>query len=46
VFGDASATDSVQLAARWAVYAVAVAGVLGAGWWAQKRARAAEPHQV
>jgi YjbE family integral membrane protein len=46
VFGDASATDTMQLAARWALYAVAVAGVLGAGWWSQKRARAAQPHQV
>lgn len=45
VFGDASATDTLQLAARWAVYAVAVAGVLGAGWWSQRRTQAAQPHQ-
>lgn len=45
VFGDASATDTMQLAARWAVYAVAVAGVLGAGWWSQRRTQAAQPHQ-
>ena len=44
VFGDANTTDSAQLAARWAVYAVAVAGVLAAGWWSQKRAQAALPH--
>jgi len=37
VFGDVSATDTAQLAARWAVYAVAVVGVLAAGWWSQKR---------
>jgi YjbE family integral membrane protein len=45
VFGDASATDTMQLAARWALYAVAVAGVLGAGWWSQRRTQAAQPHQ-
>lgn len=41
VFGDAHTTDGMQLAARWTLYAVAVLGVLGAGWWSQKRAQAA-----
>jgi hypothetical protein len=27
-----------QSAARWAAYAVAVLGVLGAGWWVQRKA--------
>ena len=29
----------LQLAAEWTTYAVAVAGVLGAGWWATRRAK-------
>jgi predicted tellurium resistance membrane protein TerC len=37
-FGTSAATDSMQTAARWALYAVAVVGVLAAGWWSQKRA--------
>lgn len=41
VFGDASGTDGTQTAARWAVYILAMAGVLAAGWWSQKRAQAA-----
>lgn len=41
VFGDAHTTDGMQLVARWTLYAVAVLGVLGAGWWSQKRAQAA-----
>ncbi len=46
VFGDSSSTDSMQLAARWAVYAVAILGVLTAGWWSQKRAQAALAEQA
>lgn len=30
-------------AARWAVYAACVVGVLGGGWWMAKRKRAAKP---
>ena len=30
---------TLQLAAEWATYAVAIGGVLGAGWWATRRAR-------
>ncbi len=29
--------DAAHTAIRWVVYAVAVAGVLGAGWWANRR---------
>lgn len=43
VFGSAAGIDSTQMAARWAVYIVAVLGVLAAGWWSQKRAQAALP---
>ena len=28
-----------QTAARWGLYAVTIAGVLGAGWWSQRRLR-------
>lgn len=45
VFGDASTTNSMHLAARWTLYAVAVLGVLSAGWWSQKRAQAAVAHK-
>ena len=31
--------DSLQAAAEWATYMLAVAGVLGAGWWASRRAQ-------
>ena len=39
-FGTTGAIDSMQTAARWALYAVTVAGVLAAGWWSQKRSAA------
>jgi YjbE family integral membrane protein len=38
VFGDAKMLITPeQSAARWAAYAVAVLGVLGAGWWMQRK---------
>jgi YjbE family integral membrane protein len=33
--------ETLHLAAQWATYALAVAGVLGAGWWATRRSRSA-----
>ena len=42
IYGGPDALPSAQTvytAAQWATYAVAVAGVLGAGWWATRRAR-------
>ena len=42
IYGGPDALPSAQAlytAARWATYALAVAGVLGAGWWATRRAR-------
>ena len=42
IYGDSSALPSAETlhtAAEWATYALAVAGVLGAGWWATRRAR-------
>ena len=38
LFGDAhQPLEPLQNAARWATYAIAVAGVLGAGWWTQRK---------
>ena len=42
IYGDSSvlpSADALHTAAEWATYALAVAGVLGAGWWATRRAR-------
>ena len=42
IYGGPDALPSAQTvytAAQWATYAVAVAGVLGAGWWATRRDR-------
>ena len=33
------AMQTLHTAAQWATYALAVAGVLGAGWWASRRAK-------
>lgn len=41
VFGtSAGPADALQTAARWGTYAVAVAGVLLAGWWSQRKTKA------
>lgn len=37
------ASATLNTAAQWGTYALAVAGVLGAGWWATRRARAMQP---
>jgi len=43
LFGASGAvTTDVQTAARWGTYAVAVAGVLLAGWWSQRSTKPAE----
>ena len=34
IYGDADSLATLQSVAQWATYALAVAGVLGAGWWA------------
>ncbi|HYW56941.1 MAG TPA: TerC family protein [Polaromonas sp.] len=42
IFGGANVPagkETLQLAARWGTYALAVAGVLGAGWWVTRRSR-------
>jgi YjbE family integral membrane protein len=37
--GSLSSAETLQSAAQWATYALAVAGVLGAGWWTTRRAK-------
>jgi len=37
------AMQAMHTAAQWATYALAVAGVLGAGWWAAKRGKSSRP---
>lgn len=39
--GTMPSAETLHLAAQWATYALAVAGVLGAGWWASRRSRSA-----
>lgn len=40
VFGSAAQpADLLQTAARWGTYAVAIAGVLGVGWWSNRQAK-------
>ena len=42
IYGDSSvlpSAEALHTAAEWATYALAVAGVLGAGWWATRRAK-------
>ncbi len=34
-----ASADNMHTLARWVTYAVAIAGVLGAGWWATRRAK-------
>ena len=44
IYGGPDSLPSAQTmhtAAAWATYALAIAGVLGAGWWAKRRAQAA-----
>jgi YjbE family integral membrane protein len=46
IYGGPTAVAPVQTlhtAAEWATYALAVAGVLGAGWWAKRRAQLVRP---
>ncbi|MFT5036392.1 MAG: hypothetical protein ACI87L_002247, partial [Litorivivens sp.] len=39
---DFASADIVHLAAKWTTYAVAIAGVLGFGWWAGRRNRSSQ----
>ena len=39
IYGSAQSQDTLQTMAQWATYALAVAGVLGAGWWVNRRSQ-------
>lgn len=41
--GSEPASSMLHSAAQWGTYAVAVAGILSAGWWATRRAKAMQP---
>jgi len=41
--GPAASAQTLHTAAEWATYALAVAGVLGAGWWATRRVKSGSP---
>ncbi len=46
IYGGPAALSSAQTlhtAAEWATYALAVVGVLGAGWWATRRGKSGSP---
>ena len=46
VYGDAkdfASSERVHLVAQWATYLLSVVGVLAAGWWSARRARANQP---
>jgi len=44
--GSAPASSMLQRAAQWSTYAIAVAGILSAGWWATRRAKAMQPVKI
>ncbi len=44
--GAPSASPPMTTAAQWVTYAVAVAGVLGAGWWATRRSKTADDNKL
>jgi YjbE family integral membrane protein len=37
-----ASAENMQMLARWATYALAIAGVLGAGWWATRRNKSSD----
>lgn len=41
-----ASAENMQMLARWATYAVAIAGVLGAGWWATRRTRSSQDNKL
>jgi len=44
--GPDSATELLHTAAQWGTYAVAVAGVLGAGWWVTRRSKSRQDNKL
>ncbi|SFV01782.1 integral membrane protein, YjbE family [Polaromonas sp. YR568] len=39
-------SENIQIAAQWATYALAVAGVLGGGWLATRRSKSSNPNLI
>lgn len=44
--GPDSTTELLHTAAQWGTYAVAVAGVLGAGWWVTRRSKSRQDNKL
>lgn len=44
--GAVPTSSMLQRAAQWSTYAIAVAGILGAGWWATQRSKAMQPVKI
>lgn len=44
--GTPPSAETVHLVAQWATYALAIAGVLGAGWWATRRSKGGDEQQL
>lgn len=41
-----ASAETLHNIAEWGTYALAVAGVLGAGWWATRRSKSSEGHKL
>jgi len=41
-----ASAENMQMLARWATYAVSIAGVLGAGWWATRRNKSSADNKL
>jgi len=41
-----ASAENLHTLARWSTYALAIAGVLGAGWWATRRAKSGEDNKL
>ncbi len=41
-----ASAENLHTLARWSTYALAIAGVLGAGWWATRRAKSAQDNKL
>ena len=49
IYGDSdpvTAVNKMQLVAEWATYALAVVGVLGAGWWVARRTNSTQHKEI
>jgi predicted tellurium resistance membrane protein TerC len=46
IYGSAESLAMLQTTAQWATYALAVAGVLGAGWWASRQRSRRDDHML